>query len=57
MKLLRRLFSEEDGVTLIEYALIAALIAVVAIAVLILVGDQIYNIFDYEQESLGNAMS
>lgn len=47
MKLLKRLFMEEEGVTLIEYALIAALIAVVAIVALILVGNEVRNIFSY----------
>lgn len=56
MKLFKRLFSEEEGVTLIEYALIAALIAVVAIATLILVGDEIVNIFNNIQEALGLAL-
>ncbi len=55
MKLLKRLFSEEEGVTLIEYALIAALIAVVAIAALILVGEEVNNIFTFIQGSLSNA--
>ena len=45
MKLLKRLFREEEGVTLIEYALIAALIAVVAIAVLTDAGQAIIGIF------------
>jgi len=41
MKLLKRLFQEEEGVTLIEYGLIAALIAIAAIAVLTATGTQI----------------
>ena len=57
MKLLKRLFSEEEGVTLIEYALIAALIAVVAIAALILVGAEVNNIFTFIQDSLSNAQT
>ena len=45
MKLLKRLFREEEGVTLIEYALIAALIAVVAIATIALVGEEVEAVF------------
>ena len=47
MKLLKRLFSEEEGVTLIEYALIAALIAIVAIVALTLVGTNLDALFSY----------
>ena len=38
-------FNEEDGVTAIEYGLIAALIAVVIIAAITLVGDALSNVF------------
>ena len=55
MKLFKRLFNEEEGVTLIEYALIAALIAVVAIVVLIFVGNEVFNIFSYIGDQLGGA--
>jgi len=40
-----RLISDESGVTAIEYALIAALIAVAAIAALSLVGTNLSNTF------------
>lgn len=56
MKLLKRLFREEEGVTLIEYALIAALIAVVAIVALIFAGEQVDAIFSYIAEQLEGAM-
>jgi len=36
--LLKRLWNEEDGVTLIEYSLLAALIAVVSISILTTIG-------------------
>ena len=55
MKLLKRLFNEEEGVTLIEYALIAALIAVVSIAILTLVGTSVRDLFSAIQTALGTA--
>ena len=46
--LLRRLLAaltREDGQGMVEYALILVLIAVVVIAVLIVVGNQVQNVF------------
>lgn len=43
----RNFASEEDGVTAIEYGLIAALIAVVIIAGVTLVGTSLNAIFGY----------
>ncbi len=40
-----RFFHEEDGVTAIEYGLIAGLISVVIIAVVTLVGNKLVAIF------------
>lgn len=50
MKLLKNssfsvIAKNQDGVTMIEYALIAALIAVAAVAILATVGTDITNIF------------
>lgn len=44
---LRGLVLEENGPTAIEYALIAALVAVVIIAALIFLGNAITNLFGY----------
>ena len=52
MKLLKRLFREEEGVTLIEYGLIAALIAIAVIVVLGNVGDALNNIFESVRSAL-----
>jgi len=52
-----RFMREEDGVTAIEYGLIAALIAVVIIAATTTVGKQLNNVFTFIGASLGNAMS
>ena len=46
MKKLINFFKEEDGVTAIEYGLIAALIAVVIILALTLLGTALSNKFD-----------
>lgn len=46
MKLLKRLFREEEGVTLIEYGLIAAIISVALIAVLFSVQGGLQKIFN-----------
>ena len=43
---------EEEGVTAIEYGLIAALIAVVIIGSVTLVGTKLDDIFDYIQGKL-----
>ena len=45
LKLIKRFLKEEDGVTAIEYGLIAALIAVVIIVGAAAVGTSLNNIF------------
>jgi pilus assembly protein Flp/PilA len=47
-----RLIGETSGVTAIEYALIAALIAVAAIAAFSLVGTNLSNTFSYVASKL-----
>ena len=47
MKKLISFFKDEDGVTAIEYGLIAALIAVVIIVALVLLGGALRNKFSY----------
>lgn len=44
--------NDEEGVTAIEYGLIAALIAVVIIASVTLVGGKLSDIFNYIQSKL-----
>ena len=43
--LMKRFWEEEDGVTAIEYGLIAALISVVIIATITLVGENLDAVF------------
>jgi len=43
--MIKRLFAEEEGQTLIEYGLLTALIAVVAIAILSVLGRKTKDVF------------
>lgn len=43
---LRRFVLEDDGATMVEYALMVALIAVVSIAVVAALGTGVWNAFD-----------
>jgi pilus assembly protein Flp/PilA len=52
--LLARL-EREEGQDMIEYALLAALISIVAIAVILLVGPYIKNLFQDVVNALGSA--
>lgn len=54
-ELLAKLRSDEKGATVIEYALIAALIAVVAIGAMSLIGDGVKETFENVAESLGQS--
>ena len=43
--MIRRLFVEEEGQTLVEYGLLVSLIALVVIAILTVLGTKIRNLF------------
>ena len=45
MQLIKRFIQEEDGVTAIEYALIAALIAVAIVATVTALGGKLNTVF------------
>jgi pilus assembly protein Flp/PilA len=47
MKAIQKFIRDEEGVTAIEYGLIAALIAVVIIGAVTLVGTNLENVFSY----------
>ena len=49
----RKFLSDEEGVTAIEYGLIAALIAVAVIAVVTIIGTQLENKFNQICNALG----
>ncbi len=53
--LLRRLIREEQGQDLIEYALLAAFIALAATAMLILIGGNITTIYTKVEAALATA--
>ncbi len=55
MKKLMRFLKDEDGVTAIEYGLIAALIAVVIIVAVGLVGQSLNDIFTVVSTELDDA--
>ena len=46
MKKVMKFFKEEKGVTAIEYALIAAGIAIAIVLVVFAVGSQVFNVFE-----------
>ena len=45
---------DEEGQGMVEYALILALVAVVAIAILFIIGNQVKNTFNNVSEQMGN---
>ena len=53
LQLMKRFIQEEDGVTAIEYGLIAALIAVVIAVAVIIVGNQLKIVFN----KIGNCLT
>lgn len=56
MKALLNFIKDEEGVTAIEYGLIAALIAVVIIAAVTLVGTELRAVFTAVSTALGLAV-
>lgn len=54
-KLMKRLWQDEQGLELSEYAIMAGLIIVVAVATIILIGGHIDTIFGKLETALGNA--
>ena len=56
MNSIKRFVREEDGVTMVEYGLLAALIAVVCIAAIKLIGTNLDAVFDFIAAELGGAV-
>lgn len=57
MEMIKRFFKEEDGATLVEYAILVALIAVAVIATVVLLGQAINDAFQSVVDELENAGS
>jgi pilus assembly protein Flp/PilA len=55
MNRIKGFFKDEDGVTMIEYGLLAALIAVVCIAAITIVGTQLNTLFTKIGDTLTTA--
>ncbi len=53
--LLNRLNEREEGQDMVEYALLAALISIVAIAIIILIGPYLQDLFQDVVNGLGSA--
>ena len=53
-KLINRFLKEEDGVTAIEYGLIAGLIAIIIVAVLVIVGTKLNGLYFSVKTGLDN---
>jgi pilus assembly protein Flp/PilA len=54
-RFIRKLLGDEAGVTMIEYALIAALVAVAAITILTTLGTNVSKIFNTVSNKLSSA--
>ncbi len=50
----RKFLRDEEGVTMIEYGLIAALISLAVVATVVLVGTQLNTLFARVKNCLGN---
>ena len=57
MEKLMRFFKDEEGVTAIEYSLIAALIAIVIVIVVTAVGGNVNAVFNNIAQVLNDAIS
>jgi len=57
MKFLKKLFKEEKGVTSIEYALVAVLIAIAILGALTLVSDEARALYDDVAEKVVQAIT
>jgi pilus assembly protein Flp/PilA len=52
---IKRFLKDEEGVTMVEYGLLAALIAIVCIAAITAVGTELDLVFDYIATKLAAA--
>ncbi len=54
-KLIKRLFSDESGATLVEYGLLIALIAAIAVGVIAVIGGQVQDGFQQVSDAMTSA--
>jgi Flp pilus assembly pilin Flp len=57
MELFRRFLREDQGATVIEYCVIAAVSALVMLVGFQLVGDAVFNLYTFLQTTVGGATS
>lgn len=55
--LMKKFINDESGATMVEYAILVALISIAAIATIIMVGDKVDDAFDRVQTELASAGS
>ena len=55
MEMIKQFFNDESGATMTEYAILAALIAVVVVATVLLIGEALDNSFDEVRRCVVNA--
>lgn len=54
MEMIKRFFNDESGATMVEYAILVALLAVTVAAIVILVSDQVNATFQSVVDCLAN---
>lgn len=55
--LMKKFLNDESGATMVEYAILVALISIAAITTIIMVGDKVDDAFDRVQTELASAGS
>jgi len=55
LKFITVFLQEESGATVVEYAILASLIGIVAIATILLAGGEVRNLFEGAQTSISDA--
>ena len=50
--LITRFLHEEDGATMVEYAILASLVSIAAIVVIALVGDDVLSLFQQAEGAM-----
>lgn len=56
-QLFMQFIKEEDGATMVEYAILVALISVVAIATIVLIGNDVNTAFQSVETQLGGSQA